>query len=328
MTVRRLDPGDQQLLDPLIAAYPFKPYRNYRMLPRKAQDAVLREEISQTLAHDDGLVFLAEDGPAQVALVYRRLDWDSQFFGVPMGRVEYLLSTEPPPRALVDAALTELVEACREAGVWHLTARADVADLFTVGLLETHGFRLMDSLVTYVTRPGKDQPLDVREVGTIRPFRPEDGPAIVDIAREAYQGFRGRFHLDPNIPDTRSDELYVEWARQCIGARMADMVLVSEGPQGRVLGFLAFRRREPVSTVGGHVVFGGGLGACRRDTPGAYVGLIRAGTVWAHERGGVAECQTQNYNFPTVRIYEAVGAHYVRAEYTLHAWLGPAHDLW
>jgi hypothetical protein len=97
---------------------------------------------------------------------------------------------------------------------------------------------------------------------------------------------------------------------------------VSEGTDGRLLGFLAFRRREPVSTVGGVAVFGGGLGACRADTPGAYAGLIRAGTVWAHDRDGVAECQTQNYNFPTIRIYEAVGAHYVRAEYTLHAWLG------
>ena len=103
---------------------------------------------------------------------------------------------------------------------------------------------------------------------------------------------------------------------------MADMILVSEGADGRLLGFLAFR--PPRAGVVGRRrrrVFGGGLGACRADTPGAYAGLIRAGTVWAHERDGVAECQTQNYNFPTIRIYEAVGAHYVRGEYTLHRWL-------
>jgi hypothetical protein len=97
---------------------------------------------------------------------------------------------------------------------------------------------------------------------------------------------------------------------------------VSEGANGRLLGFLGFRRREPVSSVSGVPVFGGGLGACRRDASGAYAGLIRAGTVWAHARNGVAECQTQNYNFATIRIYEAVGLHYVRADYTLHAWLG------
>jgi hypothetical protein len=102
---------------------------------------------------------------------------------------------------------------------------------------------------------------------------------------------------------------------------MADMVLVAESADGQLLGFLAFRRREPVSSVSSIPVFGGGLGACRRDAPGAYAGLIRAGTVWAHERGGVAETQTQNYNYSTVRIYEAVGAHYVRGEYTMHMWL-------
>ena len=99
------------------------------------------------------------------------------------------------------------------------------------------------------------------------------------------------------------------------------MILVSTGAEGRLLGYLAFRRREPVSTAGGVPVFGGGLGACRPDAPGAYAGLIRAGTVWAHDHDGVAECQTQNYNFPVIRVYEAVGAHYVRAEYTLHRWL-------
>ena len=42
----------------------------------------------------------------------------------------------------------------------------------------------------------------------------------------------------------------------------------------------------------------------------------------AHAAGAVSECQTQNYNFAVIRVYEAAGFHYVRAEYTLHAWLG------
>ena len=48
---------------------------------------------------------------------------------------------------------------------------------------------------------------------------------------------------------------------------MADIVLVSEGADGRLVGFLAWRRRQPVSDVGGVAVFGGGLGACRRMCP-------------------------------------------------------------
>jgi L-amino acid N-acyltransferase YncA len=312
---RVLAAGELDLVDPFVRAYPFKPYRNYRVLSRKAQEAVMLAEIGGTLRHAEGIVALLEGDGTGALSVARALDWDSRFFGVPMGRIEYLLA---PNATLTAAALKAAVEDLRGRGVRHVSARVDVADIESIGIYEAHGFRLMDSLVTYITRPRKEPPNVVKEVGTIRPFRSEDADALVEITAEAYRGFRGRFHLDPNIPKDRADAFYAEWARQCVGAEMADMILVSEGADGRLLGFLAFRRREPVSTTGGVAVFGGGLGACRSDAPGAYAGLIRAGTIWAHEREGVAECQTQNYNFAVIRIYEAVGAHYVRAEHTLH----------
>ena len=319
MNVRVVTPSELATLEPLIADYPFKPYRNYRVLPRKAQNAVMLAEVRDTLDRKDGVVLELTDGAERAVIVARALDWESRFFDLPMGRIEYILGADPSHK---DQAVRAALDALRERGVRHVSARADVADIETTGLLEAHGFRMMDALVTYTTRPRKEPPRDVREVGVIRDFKPDDAPDLLQIATDAYRGFRGRFHLDPHVPDARCDEFYVEWARQSINGSMADTVLVSESSDGRLLGFLAWRRREPVSSVGGVPVFGGGLGACRTDTPGAYAGLIRAGTIWAHDHDGVAECQTQNYNFSTVRIYEAVGAHYVRAEYTLHAWLG------
>ena len=306
-------------LGALVDAYPYKPYRHYRVLSRRAQSAVMRAEIAETAGHPDGFVIHVPGRGEAAAVVGRALGWETGFFGVPMGRLEYILGAGHDARR---AALAEGLEALRTRGVRHVSARVDVADIEALGLLEDAGFRVMDALVTYTQRPGKEPANAVREVGTIRDARPEDAAELVAIAGEAFAGFRGRFHLDPHLPDDRSDALYVEWARQCAAMTMADTVLVSEGAQGRLLGFLAFRRREPVSGAGGVPVFGGGLGACRAEAPGAYPGLIRAGTIWAHAHGGVAECQTQNYNFPTVRIYEAVGAHYVRGEYTLHLWQG------
>jgi hypothetical protein len=317
VNVRRIAPGDIACVEPLVHAYPYKTYRHYRVLSRKAQAAVMVAEIAQTLAHPDGLVLASDDGSAVAA--GRQLAWDTSFFGVAMGRIEYVLASDGAQRA---ALIEELVASLSAAGVHHVSARVDVADIPAMTSYERAGFRLMDALVTYTTRPGKEPPRDVREVGRIRDYRESDGPDLVAIAEAAYHGFRGRFHLDPHLDAARADAFYVEWARQCVSGHMADMRLVSEGADGRLLGFLAFRRREPVSSIGGIPVFGGGLGACRADAPGAYAGLIRAGTLWAHARGGVAECQTQNYNFPTIRIYEAVGAHYVRAEYTLHRWVG------
>jgi hypothetical protein len=317
VTVRQLSPGDLARVEPLLVEYPYKPYRYYRALSRKAQHAVMRAEIEDTIARADGIV-LERDGGTAIG-VARSLPWDSAFFGVPMGRIEYVLAVD---RSRLSPLIDDLVTALSARGVRHVSARVDVADIPAMSAFESAGFRLMDALVTYITRPGKEPPHAVREVGRIREFHQEDGAEVLAITEEAYRGFRGRFHLDPHLDAGRCDAFYTEWARQTVSGTMADMLFVSEGADGRLLGYLAFRRREPVSSAGGVTVYGGGLGACRADAPGAYAGLIRAGTVWAHEHGGVAECQTQNYNFPTIRIYEAVGAHYVRAEYTLHCWLG------
>ena len=319
MSIRSIDATQLADLQPLIDTYPFKPYRHYRVLPRKRQTAVMLAEIASSAGHADGLALHVTAASEHALIVGRRLAWDSAFFGLPMARLEYAIATR---RDLLAEGLAAALERFRADGIQHVSVRADVADIELVAALEDHGFRMMDALVTYTTRPHKEPPNPVREVGHIRDFRAEDGPQLVQIATDAYRDFRGRFHLDPHIPDERCNAFYVEWAQQCLNGAMADTVLVSEGSDGQLLGFLAWRRREPVSSTGGVSVYGGGLGACRSDVPGAYAGLIRAGTVWAHARDGVAECQTQNYNFPTIRIYEAVGAHYVRAEYTLHAWLG------
>ena len=318
MSIRQLSAGDLDLVESAVHAYPYKSYRHYRVFSRKAQSAIMVAEIASTLKHPEGVVLQDTSLATPAIVVARRLAWDTAFFGVPMARIDYVLAST---RSSAEAVLAAAAKALGERGVKHVSARVDVQDISTMAALEAQGYRLMDAIVTYTTRPHKEPPNPVREVGRIRDFRPEDGPELVRIAEEAYRGFRGRFHLDPNIANERADALYGEWARQCVAHTMADTILVSEGASGQLLGFLAFRKREPVSSVGGVAVYGGGLGACRIDTPGAYAGLIRAGTVWAHERDGVAECQTQNYNFPTIRIYEAVGAHYVRAEYTLHCWM-------
>jgi hypothetical protein len=307
--------GEASLVLPLAEGYAFNPYRNYRMLSRRARAAVLAAEVEAALRDADGMVCVHAAGGEPAAAVARRLPWDSSFFGVPMARVDYLLGADPAARL---AALRACLARLRGEGARHVSARVDVADVEAAGMLEDCGFRLKDALVTYAARPGQDVSDRVRTFGSVRPLRDEDGPELVAIARAAFRSFRGRFHADASLPRDRVDAFYEEWARQCLSLHMAQTVLVSEASDGSLLGFLAFRRREPVSTVSGVPVFGGGLGACRPDAAGAYAGLIRAGTLWAHQRGGVAECQTQNHNFPTIRIYEAVGARYVRAEYTFH----------
>jgi hypothetical protein len=102
---------------------------------------------------------------------------------------------------------------------------------------------------------------------------------------------------------------------------MADRVVVADDGRGGIHGWASTRRVEPATTAGGVVLWAGSLGACRHDRPGAYAGLIRSLAMANHQAGEVTETHTQNHNVPTIRVYEAVGARYVRADYTFHAWL-------
>jgi len=319
MNIRRLREVSNDALDALIAAHPYKPYRQYRTYSRREQAAILRADIDHTLATtgESSIGLGAPD--LMAAVIVRPLPWDSAYFGVPMGRADLLVrpdTTHAQREAVIDAAC----RTAREAGVRHMTARVDVGDLETLAALETHGFRTMDALGTYILRAGKDAVREVRSVGPLRPATPADRDEILAITRQAYAGYRGRFHLDPQLPRDRADAFYEVWAQQCLSGAMADVVMVSSDSAGRVIGYLAHRRREPASSIG-MPIYGGGLGACRPDAPGAYASLIRDSALWAHGQGAVAECQTQISNFAVIRVYESVGFHYVRAEYTLHAWL-------
>jgi hypothetical protein len=319
LDVQSLAAGDVELIEPLLAAYPYKPYRHYRAYSRRTQTAILQAEVASAVDFTPNLSARVRDGEHQALSIARPLTWDSEFFGIRMARIDYL--TASGAARLAEAALDATLDACRKASIPHVTARVDVEDVATVDLLEQRGFRLMDALVTYRIRPENARFEEIRDVGVIRDFDAGDTEQVLAIARDAFAGYSGRFQHDARVPHARAESFYLEWAQKGLSGEFADKVLVSTNTLGEVIGFLFFRRREPASTVAGTPIFGGGLGACRRDAPGAYPGLIRSGALWAEERGGVAECQTQNYNFPVIRVYEAAGGTYVRAEYTMHAWL-------
>jgi L-amino acid N-acyltransferase YncA len=319
-----LSSDDLPVLDELITRFPYNPYRHYRILSRRRQADVLRALIRQPAEGGIGTAFVASSrgsaGP-HAACLLRQLDWETEFFGLPMGRLESMLGSDANPEALRGLLGTVVAEA-RAQGVVHLAARVDIADCRTVHMLEDLGFRLMDTLVTYIYGRKERPPEDVRNMGLQRPYEPKDRDQLLEIAAEAYSDFKGRYHNDPHLADERATAMYVEWARRCVDGEWAEQILVTEDGNGYLHGFATFRRIEPVSTVGGVGVYGGGLGGCRRQRPGAYMGLLQGATQWIYVKGAVTECQTQSFNFPTIRLYEALAQRFVRAEHTFHVQLG------
>ena len=322
MIVRDLAAADAALVDRLVDGYPFKTYRNYRLLSRRKQSEVMRAEIARASQTAGSFTIVAGDGERRVVVIARPLAWDSEFFGVPMARIDYVLRGEDAPRDLLQRGIETALSRLRSAGIKHVTLKIDVADADAIAAAEPVGFRLMDALVTYIAHPRRPPMRLVKGVGQIRPFEPGDTDEVLAITQDAYEGFRGRFQLDPHLPAERSAAFYLQWARQCIAGVMADRIYVAVEGDGRLIGWASVKRAEPVSTVGGAMVSSGSLGACRRDRPGAYAALIATAAIDNHAAGVLTEAMTQNSNFAMVRLLEAVGAQYARADYTFHAYLG------
>ena len=145
-------------LTSLLAAHPFKPFRQYRTYSRKEQLAILQAEVATALAVPGEFSRVTDVDPPRAAVVARPLPWDSAFFGLSMARLDYLVVAPEATRDDRLAVVRASSAAARAAGIRHLTARVDVADLDTLGVLEAQGFRVMDALVTYIMRPVKDPP--------------------------------------------------------------------------------------------------------------------------------------------------------------------------
>lgn len=318
MTIHRLGGDEFETVRPLIDADRFGAYRNYRAFSRPAQAEVLAAEIRTALEVPGTCAVAASTSEGSSAAVAQPLAWDTAFFGVPMARLVALLGDETGARRL---SLTACLSELRRCGIRHVAARVDSADAATVALLQDHGFRLVGGMATYVARPRREPPRPLRALGTVRPFEEEDGPAVLTIAARAFKTARSRFHADPHLPRERVEAYYGEWAERCVSGALADMMFVSAGRMNKILGFLAFRKVEPISRVSGIAVYGGGLGACRPDASGAYSGLIAQGVRWSHDHRAIAEVQTQTDNWAAMAIFEATGLRLRRIEYNFHSWL-------
>lgn len=89
VTVRDLRDTDASLIERLVAGYPYKPYRHYRVWPRARQDAIMRADVQRTLGTTGVEAVVAGGGDEAVIALARPLEWDSRFFAVPMARLDW-----------------------------------------------------------------------------------------------------------------------------------------------------------------------------------------------------------------------------------------------
>ena len=215
----------------------------------------------------------------------------------------------PPDPADVPAAVTARL---RDLDLPSLVyARVPVAALGTLQGLQQAGFRLVDTNLTLERprMPPRMRPSHPAGRFRLRPARPEDEPAVVELARGSF--VHSRFHLDPQIDDRVADELKAQWAASYFRGRRGDQLAVAETGRG-IVGFLL-----AVSGPDRALVID--LVATQESHRGR--GIAADLTRFAQEQRPDARrlrVGTQLANEAALRAYQRLGFTVARAAYVLH----------
>jgi GNAT superfamily N-acetyltransferase len=236
------------------------------------------------------------------------LEWDTRFFGHRIGRVE---------SHRVDEDLMARIEQWRqEQSIECLYFLADSDDPLTIALAQAHGFQLVEVRLTF-ERSLKDwdpqtRPREIRDL-LIRPPKPQDLPALQEIARNSYVD--SRYFFDKRFPESKWQKYYSTWVQKsCSGG--AELALAAE-KDGEVLGYITGQ----VDHESGEGIYEltGVKEAARRLGVGQE--LFRSGLDW-YARAGVGSIwvATQGRNIATQRMIQRNGFITRSCQLYYHKW--------
>jgi dTDP-4-amino-4,6-dideoxy-D-galactose acyltransferase len=227
------------------------------------------------------------------------LSWDSDFFGIRIGRVT--------AHRLTDASAIEIGDWASEHRVDCLYFWADPRDATTLQLAPRYGFDLVDLRVTLAGRP---TPGD--RSASVRCAMPDDVEALRAIARASHRD--SRFYQDGRFDERRCGDLFATWIeKSCLGhAAIALVAKVDGEPAGYITGHCAGGNVGTIGLVG--------IDPAHRRR-GCGRALVRSLLDWFAERKvALVSVVTQGRNAEALAFYQRNGLDVVRIEPGYHRW--------
>ncbi|MBA7709263.1 hypothetical protein ES703_118176 [subsurface metagenome] len=318
-----LQKEDVKDIKPLIAKYDFNDYRHYGVFKRDLLNRYLFNQISDLLLKDKGSwIVVAKEGKEIVGLVSLvRLNWGKEVFDIEMAEIRHLITpkTCKDKREIINACLSFIFQICRNEGIEHLSHRVDTSHFLTIHCLETNGFKIMDTLLTYLFNKRRHRVPQIRDLCQVRPFEEQDLESLINMVRGAFP--MSRFSLDPNIPNEKVDEFYIKWVKDCCKGLLADKVLVAER-RGRAVGFLAYRVNWELARLSGFKICGKGLLAVSVQGRGTLPTLMKVSIQDGIPLYDFSEYDTQITNYKMIKVCQRFGFDFIRSKYTFHKWFG------
>lgn len=230
----------------------------------------------------------------------RVLEWDSRWFGMPIGRADV-----PELTAAAAAEVDAWAAAHGLRCVYVLAeepARSGVA-----------GFDPVDVRVEYELDPARIVP---GAGGAARPMRPEETERACELARRLFT--ETRFSKDGRFPADRVRELYAEWVRRDAAGGVPGCWVMGGG--GDLAGFVTGR----LDGAGGGKGTIGLIGVLEGHRGQGVGGALLDQICGAFAGAGAARVSvvTQESNGAACRLYEGRGGRVVSRGHWYHRWQG------
>jgi dTDP-4-amino-4,6-dideoxy-D-galactose acyltransferase len=226
------------------------------------------------------------------------LEWDTEFFGFPIGRVNLEAATAETLRTIESEA--------RDLGLLCLYGALDPSDVDTAYLAQRFGHRLVEVAIKFGRRAVPFSPKPT--ASKVRRGTPEDLPALEDsIATLAPWS---RFAADPRFGPVAAQRMFRAWVDRAARDGEERMLLISEDETG-ITG-LSTHVRTPIPRVDlmGVITQGSGASWALMD------GLV----AWA-DGGPIEAGPCAARNLAPLRFLEHCGFDIVQTQYLFHRWL-------
>ncbi|MBL7198295.1 MAG: hypothetical protein ISS47_09375 [Candidatus Omnitrophica bacterium] len=309
-----------------IATHSFTDYQFYRMLDHEGVKKYFYDQILGFLGKKaKWLIGIKNDGNLSGLVSLDFLPWDTMHFGMRTGRIGHLIIDKnkgyKERLEIGNYLFTYLFFLCKEEKIKYLSFRIDINDTLLIHALETNGFKLMDSIVTYAAylhNKHRRRILELKDLCKVRVARESDMGGLIEISAKSFSN--DRFHLDPRIPNKKADGVFVEWIKGACEGKNADKVLVAERKK-RIVGFVTYLIDRELEARTGFRIAGRGLSAVLPGVKGIYPSLVKAAMQDLSKNADIAEFDTQLNNYEVLKIWHRFGLGFVKARHTFHLWL-------
>lgn len=177
------------------------------------------------------------------------MEWDSNFFRMPIGCIEYILADESKKNIkeankIAKELLKNSINLARELGMRILYMTIDSRRYSLVNTLNSLGFNFVCSEIKGIIRkkdmryPCLKEKVDGKY--KFRKYKKDDYPQIINIAEEISKDLKSKFSLTPYLPRKEKYSYYLENIRNCCLGLNADDIFVA-AKNGVVVGFVCYR---------------------------------------------------------------------------------------